>query len=215
MMKKILLVILTAIAVVLAAGIFRFNFTDDDVYVVQEDAQVVPLDANSNRTVMLTLFGLQTDKVWDIQIPDSEAKAPLTELKEYGDTRFATGKYHDGEENGVVILDYAKITTLNLGSSKNEMFFAAPFAVSNQGSGIFWYLGLFELDVNTADIKQIDTFFLGDRIKIQELKPDEPFDVTSSLYVSYLKHSQKQSMAETPDERVEQRIKVSIDGFSK
>ena len=60
---------------------------------------------------------------------------------------------------------------------------------------------------------QIDTFFLGDRIKVNELKIDEPFDVTSSLYVSYFKHDQKQSMAEIPSERVEQYIKVSIEGF--
>ncbi|MGF1723605.1 hypothetical protein [Photobacterium nomapromontoriensis] len=214
-MKKFLLLIFMVIAIGVAVGIYRFNFTDDDIYVVQADGNVVPLDTNSNSSVMLTLFNFHTDKDWDIQVPESEAKAPLTELKEYGDTRFAIGKYHDGEENGVVSLDYTKITNLNFGSSKNEMFFAAPFAVSNQGSGIFWYLGLFKLDTKTADIHQIDTLFLGDRIKIKELKVDEPFDVTSSLYVAYFKHSQKQSFSEAPDEKVEKRINVSVDGFSK
>jgi hypothetical protein len=93
------------------------------------------------------------------------------------------------------------------------MVFSAPFSVSNQGTGTFWYLGLFNLNTNTGEIGQIDTFFLGDRIKVNELKTDEPFDVNSSLYVSYFKHDQKQSMAEKPSEKVEQRIKVSIEGF--
>lgn len=61
----------------------------------------------------------------------------------------------------------------------------------------------------------MDTFFLGDRIKITELKPDEPFDITSSLLITYFKHSQKQSMAEKPNVRVDQRIKVSMVGFSE
>ena len=151
--------------------------------------------------------------VVDFQLPDSKAKAPLTDLREYNGLHLATGKYQDGDECGTVSLDYYKITPLNLGNVEDEMIFSAPFSVSNQGSGTFWYLGLFNLNTDSGEIRQIDTFFLGDRIKLDELKTDEPFDVTSSLYVSYFKHAKKQSMAEIPNEKVEQTIKVSIEGF--
>ena len=217
MIRKILLVILTLILLVVAAGIYRFNFTNDDIYVVQTDDQVVPFDTTNNvdpkNNVMLMLFSFDIDRYWQIQLPDSEAKAPLTDLRKYDDLHLATGKYQDGDEHGLVSLDYYNITPLHLGNIDDEMVFSAPFSVSNQGTGTFWYLGLFNLNTNTGEIGQIDTFFLGDRIKVNELKIDEPFDVTSSLYVSYFKHDQKQSMAEIPSERVEQYIKVSIEGF--
>ena len=217
MTRKIVLVILTVILLVVAAGIYRFNVTNDDIYVVQADDQVVPFDTTNNvdpkNNVMLMLFSFDIDRYWQIQLPDSEAKAPLTDLRKYDDLHLATGKYQDGDEHGLVSLDYYNITPLHLGNIDDEMVFSAPFSVSNQGTGTFWYLGLFNLNTNTGEIGQIDTFFLGDRIKVNELKTDEPFDVNSSLYVSYFKHDQKQSMAEKPSEKVEQRIKVSIEGF--
>lgn len=217
MTRKIVLVILTVILLVVAAGIYRFNFTNDDIYVVQADDQVVPFDTTNNvdpkNNVMLMLFSFDIDRYWQIQLPDSEAKAPLTDLREYDDLHLATGKYQDGDEHGLVSLDYYNITPLHLGNIDDEMVFSTPFSVTNQGTGTFWYLGLFKLNTNTGEIGQIDTFFLGDRIKVDELKPDEPFDVTSSLHVIYLKHSPQQSMAEAPNEKAEQFIKVSIEGF--
>lgn len=217
MTRKIGLVILTAVLLVVGAGIYRFNFINDDIYVAQTDGQVVPFDTKSNvdpkHNVMLTLFSFDIDDYWQIQLPNSEAKANLTDLREYDDLHFATGKYQNGDEHGLVSLDYYKITPLNLGNIGDEMIFSAPFSVSNQGTGNFWYLGLFNLNTKTGEIEQIDTVFIGDRIKLEELKTDEPFDVTSSLHVIYLKHSSQQSMSEIPSEKVEQFIKVSIDGF--
>jgi hypothetical protein len=204
MLKKILSIMAAVMLFVVAAGIYRFNFTNDDIYVANDE---------NNTNVMLTLFSFDTDDYWQIQLPDSKAKAPLTDLREYSGLYLATGKYQDGDEYGTVSLDYYKITPLNLGNVEDEMIFSAPFSVSNQGSGTFWYLGLFNLNTDSGEIGQIDTFFLGDRIKLDELKVDEPFDVTSSLYVSYFKHAQKQSMAEIPNEKVDQYIKVSIEGL--
>ena len=146
-------------------------------------------------------------------MPNSEAKANLTELREYDGLHFATGKYQNGDEHGSVNVDFYKITPLHLGDIEDEMVFSVPFSVSNQGTGNFWYLGLFNLNTKTGEIEQIDTVFIGDRIKLEELKTDEPFDVTSSLHMIYLKHSSQQSMSETPSEKVDQFIKVSIDGF--
>ncbi|MGR6839568.1 hypothetical protein ACU5DF_10830 [Aliivibrio wodanis] len=208
MTRKIVVVILTGILFVVAAGIYRFNVTNDDIYVEKTESNLSP-----KNNVMLTLFSFDIDDYWQIQLPNSEAKANLTELREYDGFHFATGKYQNGDEHGSVNVDFYKITPLHLGDIEDEMVFSVPFSVSNQGTGNFWYLGLFNLNTKTGEIEQIDTFFLGDRIKIDELKTDEPFDVTSSLHVTYFEHSQKQSMAEAPSEKVEQFIKVSIQGF--
>lgn len=208
MLKKILLGIVSVSLLIAAASVYRFNFTNDDIYVVDAESS---LDTENN--VMLTLFSFDIDYYWQIQLPNSKAKASLTELREYDGLHLATGKYQDGEEHGLVGLDYYKITPLNLGNIDDEMIFSVPFFVLNQGTGVFWYLGLFNLNTKTGEIKQIDTFFLGDRIKVDKLKIDEPFDVTSSLHITFFKHSQQQSMAETPSEKVEQYIKVSIEGF--
>ncbi|MFC1234128.1 hypothetical protein [Vibrio sp. F74] len=215
MVKKIIFVILIVITLVIVAGIVRFNFTNDDIYVVEADGQVVPFETSNDTNVMLTLFNFKTDNYWQVQLPDSDAEVRLTDIKEYDGFHLAIGEYQDGEEYGLVGVDYYKITTLNLKGVDEEMVFSAPFSVSNQGSGVFWYLGLFKLNMNTAEVRQMDAFFLGDRIKITELKPDEPFDITSSLLITYFKHSQTQSMADKPNVRVGQRLKVSMEGFSE
>lgn len=208
MTRKIILVILTGILFVVAAGIYRFDVTNDDIYVEKTESNL-----STKNNVMLTLFSFDIDDYWQIQLPNSEARANLTELREYDGFHFATGKYQNGDERGSVNVDYYKITPLHLGDIEDEMVFSVPFSVSNQGSGVFWYLGLFKLDTDSGEVVQIDTFFLGDRIKIDEMKTDEPFDVTSSLHVTYFEHSQEQSMAEAPSKKIEQFIKVSIQGF--
>ena len=41
MRKKISILIFALIALILLTGIYRFNFTNDDIYVLQEDGKVV------------------------------------------------------------------------------------------------------------------------------------------------------------------------------
>ena len=213
MVKKIVLLIAAMIGLVILVGIYRFNFTDDDLYVVQQDGTVVPLDEDSDN-VLLTLFSIKTHKHWVIQLPESDAEAQLTRV-DLGNRPFVSGDYQDGPERGSVNLDYQKILPINregIDASK-DMLFAAPFFVSNQGSGIFWYLGLFNLNHQSGEIKQLGTHLLGDRIEIRSLTIDEPFDMTSSLVVNYLMHGDEQSMAEKPAKAMQESIKVSDKGF--
>jgi hypothetical protein len=44
MFKKILLLLATVITIVLLAGIYKFNFTDDDIYIKNAEGIVVPID---------------------------------------------------------------------------------------------------------------------------------------------------------------------------
>ncbi|QYK00576.1 hypothetical protein [Shewanella psychrotolerans] len=222
MMRKILLFIVIWMTLVIVAGIYRFNFTQDNTsdtqhYVrgdVRDDVRgEVDVQFDSDN-VMLTLLSFQTDNLWEIDLPESDTKVALTKVTTIGERHLATGQYRNGAEHGVVGVDFYKIIPLNLPSSDNEMVFIVPFSVSNQGSGVFWYLGLFLLNSDTAEIKQTDTTFIGDRIQIQTLHIDEPFDVTSSIVVSYLQRGQSQSMVEPPKELIEKRIRVSAQGFS-
>jgi hypothetical protein len=58
------------------------------------------------------------------------------------------------EERGSIYLDFKNKKELQNG-------FALPLILSNQGSGIFYYLAIFDDDNN-----HIKSLFLGDRIKI-------------------------------------------------
>jgi hypothetical protein len=44
MLKKILFIVLTLMIVILLAGIYRFNFTNDDIYVQMGQGKVLPID---------------------------------------------------------------------------------------------------------------------------------------------------------------------------
>jgi len=171
-------------------------------------------DASKQDQVMLKLFSLKTDQAWLIEVPETEAKAALTKLSADSDNYLASGDYSYQEERGTVELDYSKITPLPVGDASQNMIFVAPFFVSNQGSGLFWYLGMFQLDIDSARVAQLDSLFLGDRIKIQSLSTDEPFDVSSAIKIKFLQHGENQSMSEVQQQLTEKIIKVSKAGFS-
>ncbi|WP_239928718.1 hypothetical protein [Photobacterium sanguinicancri] len=209
---KIILLLVGISCVVLAAGIYRFNFTNDDIYV---DGKPVSVAMKENSRVMRMLFSFQTDKYWQIELPDSKLKIPLMELKEYNGHHFAVGEYQFGQERGVVSVDYPRITVLNFTYVQDEMIFAVPFSVSNQGSGVHWYIGLYNMNTKYGDIQQIDSLFVGDRIVINEMNTDEPFDVTSSIRLAYFSHGPAQSMADDPSVNTTKLIKVTPKGFVK
>lgn len=213
-MKKNGLLVATILVVIVIAGVYRFNVTNDDIYVKQVDGQVVPYSESGDK-VMLHLFSFNTDNRWLVDLPESEVKVALTEVDSNGPYPLAKGHYRDGEERGVIGLDYSKITPLNFTSDSDNMMFVAPFSVSNQGSGLFWYLGFFQLDIKKALVKQMDSLFIGDRVRIEHVKTDEPFDVSSSIVIGYLGHNDSQSMAEIPEKEVNRTIKVSTQGFSE
>lgn len=213
-MKKLGLLVLLLLITVVLAGIYRFNVTNDDIYVEQSDGQVVKYDAIDNKKVMLTLFGVETDNQWRITLPhsyqaQSQVAVTLTDIRQDSVPPVAIGNYRDGEEVGQVAVDYSKITPLNLSNRDDQMVFVVPFTVSNQGSGVFYYLGLFNLNTKQWRMEQLDTLFIGDRVVIESLATDEPFDVSSRLSLRYLEHGEGQSMAERANKTVDQFIKVT------
>jgi hypothetical protein len=78
--------------------------------------------------------------------------------------------------------------------------------VSNQGSGVFYYLGLFKHDQHRSRVVLVDQFFLGDRVRIQTLEITQLLDSQSKLsgegFIGFTRHSAEQSFPELQSEKV-------------
>ncbi len=213
-MKKIVFAVLGLVAMIVIAGIIRFNFTNDDIYVSNKDGKMVKYDAAEQdemayySEVMLKLFSMKTAKDLMVNVPETGSTCKLTDLADTGGLKVAKGSYTAGEERGVVMLDYMKITTVILVDSMSQIYFVAPFAVSNQGSGIFYYIGVFVQDVENMSIIHVDSFFMGDRVVVENIS-----SLGNEVYVEIKAHSEDQAMAETPADRNELKIKVGLQGF--
>ena len=206
-MKKIIYVLLGLILVILLVGIIRFNFTNDDIYVENSDGDIVKYASDQldkigyQSEVMLKLFSIKTadDLVINIPIsdtPPTSAAVRLTSLADFGTAQgVAQGDYVAGEERGRVIFDYMKIMAVNLGVPSERIYFVAPFSVSNQGSGVFYYIGLFVQDIKKMNIRHLDSHYIGDRIKVTNINN---FD--EQITVSFITRSADTSYTDKPDQ---------------
>lgn len=205
---------MAVVSLVLAAGVYRFNFTDDDIYITLDDGHVISYNDNqAGLDVMRRLFSVDASTPWFIEVPHTNAVSPLTGFIGEGRETKALGRYQDEAERGQVILDYTKIQALNLGDSDSEMIFVVPFVITHQGSGAFWYLGLFRFDLFLNRIQQLDSRLLGDRIQLNTIKVDVPFDVSNSVLVDFLIHSEQQAFSEPPTQSEIISFKVTELGF--
>jgi hypothetical protein len=206
-MKKSIYVLVGLILAILLAGIIRFNFTNDDIYVENGAGNVVKYERDQRdkidyqSEVMLKLFSIKTadDLVISIPIsdtPPTKAAVRLTSFADFGTARgVAQGDYAAGEERGQVIFYYMKITTVHLGDPSEKIYFVAPFSVSNQGSGVFYYIGLFVQDINKMNIRHLASHYIGDRIKVMNI---ENFD--EQITVSFITRTADTSYADKPDQ---------------
>lgn len=215
---KILAIIILSIIVIIAiAGIIKFNILADDIYIQNEDGTVEKYDEakhgnNSYQSeVMLRLFDLKTSDDLIINVPETNLSAKIADFVPV-DLIFemAQGNYSDGVEKGSILLDYVKIRIAKITNSKGNIYYVIPFIVSNQGSGVFYYLGLFEQKINEPKITHLDSYFLGDRINIYSINTEE-----NIVEINFKTHSNKQNMAEEPNEDKNIKIKVTVNGFWK
>ncbi|VAX17316.1 FIG01202709: hypothetical protein [hydrothermal vent metagenome] len=216
LIKKTAVIIIGIIILVVVAGIIKFNFTDDDIYIQNKDGTVEKYDDAKHGSdayqskVMLKLFNMKTPNDLIIHIPESKMICKLDDFIMIDSTEMVKGSYTDGVERGIVVLDYMKITTLNISKSPDQNYFVVPFFVSNQGTGVFYYLGLFVRNNSKMTIDHIDSYFLGDRIKISSINSDG-----NKIQIRLMDHSMKQSMAEEPNEEKNIKIRVTEKGFSE
>ena len=236
---KLTIVATVVVLGILAAGIYRFNMTNDDIFMVMEDGQVMQYDeamaqekaqAQANEVevvtplevkpvanaseVMLKLFSLNTANPFEITLPEGGKSVALTHFIKIKQTEFAMGDYQDGDVKGRALLDYLRITPLNFDPALEPdtqsnapiqddpklqtMPFVAPFIVTTQGSGVFWYLGLFNLDYGHNTLNHLGSVMLGDRIEVDSIEPVYPFESPYKVAVTYRDRAPTQAMSEEP-----------------
>ncbi|MCG9963728.1 hypothetical protein [Shewanella cutis] len=248
MFVKLTIAATVLVLAILAVGVYRFNMTNDDIYMVMEDGQVLQYDEAMAKAdakaqakeaqfasredaiesvvpsevkpvvnaseVMLKLFSLNTANPFEVSLPDSHKAVVLTHFINVKQTEFAIGDYQDGEAKGRVLLDYLRITPLNFDPAlepdtqsdaplqddpqQQTMPFVAPFIVTNQGSGVFWYLGLFSLDYGHNRLQQLGSVFIGDRIEVDNIEPVYPFEAPFKVAVTYRERAADQPMTTPP-----------------
>lgn len=161
--------------------------------------------------VMLRLFSLKTLSAFEVTVPDTAAKARLTRFIDGHGQKLVLGEYADGAERGYVALDYTRILALDA-PFNNTQLLLAPFVISNQGSGSFWYLGLFALDGAGGTIRQLDASFLGDRIAVKNLNVNGNSLLPVGINAELLVHGPQQVMAESPGLLEIRRFSVTAQG---
>lgn len=193
----ILLIPIVMLVVVILAGVYRFSLSDEEILAKFPSSQV------SYDPVVETVFDLKTTNPWTIKVPETDAYAFINEID--APKAIAFGRYDSGVERGVATVDTKSLAAVTLGEAT---FFVAPMWISNQGSGVFYYLGLFKHDQQRSRVVLVDQLFLGDRVKIQTLdvaqQPDSKSQnkLTGQGFIGFTQHSAEQSFAETPSEKV-------------
>ncbi|EGR0790533.1 hypothetical protein EWS92_06575 [Vibrio vulnificus] len=187
----ILLIPIVMLAVVMTAGIYRFTLSDEEI-LAKFPSQQIAADAIVER-----LTGIKTANPLTVLVPESKAFALMTDFD--AENAIVVGQYDSGAERGSVTVFAQYWRELE---ADKVSWFVAPLAISNQGSGHFYYLGLFKYDPVPRRVVMTDAQFLGDRIRLDKLTKTE----NSSILLSYKEHSSNQSFSEQPLEIVVQEF---------
>ncbi|PKH07863.1 hypothetical protein [Moritella sp. Urea-trap-13] len=185
-MKKLIYIALICVSVLALVSVTRY---------MGDNTSKAP---GYHSEVILTLFSMKTSSDFVIKLPDTDAGVKLTSIIGLGTQQGkAQGDYQIDEERGEVLLDYMLINVLGPMTADNKMYFVAPFTISNQGSGVFTYVGLFEQNFDNQTIQHLDSYFIGDRVQLNEMRL---FD--SKIELSFNQHGEQQAYAEAPTETV-------------
>ncbi|MFA0180872.1 hypothetical protein AB4463_10710 [Vibrio cyclitrophicus] len=193
----ILLIPIVMLVVVILAGIYRFSLSDEEILAKFPSSQV------TYDSLVEEVFDLKTTNPWTIKVPETNAFAFIKELDTTRSIAF--GRYDSGAERGVVTVDTKNLSGVTLGQAN---FFVSPMWVSNQGSGVFYYVGLFKHDKQRSRVVLVDQLFLGDRIQIQTLEVTNAQNLqtenklTGEGFIGFTQHSLEQSFTEPPSEKV-------------
>ncbi|MFN1598582.1 hypothetical protein [Vibrio harveyi] len=188
----ILLIPIVLLAVVIIAGIYRFSLSDDEIMAKFPQAQ-----AQSN-SIVAEVLGIQSRNPWTVQVPEQGAVTFLDEWdKEHG---FLKGQYDAGSTKGEVLVPTEFIAQRNVSETP---WIVAPVIVTTQGSGAFYYIGLFKFDAVPSRVVLLNSVFIGDRIKMSSLK----WNSDTQISLSYLQHGEDQAMAEQPNQLITTTLK--------
>lgn len=133
--------------------------------------------------------------------------------------------YTHAEEKGKLGLLSHQLYALPKEHEDDARYYVMPFFMDTQGTGIFWNLVLLRQTLleEAQQLHQVDTYFLGDRIKNIEIQIKDKITKksnssslamdTSTMKVSYLDYAPEQAMAETPSLPKDLWLSVDAEGF--
>ncbi|MEF1255306.1 hypothetical protein [Vibrio sp. M260112] len=176
----ILLIPVVLLIIVTVAGIYRFSLTDEEILAK------FPNQGPKNNAIMAQVFGIKTTNPWTVKVPDSNA---FTFIEDLEHRPIAAGSYEDGPVRGRVAINTEQIVKLN------DTTYAVILAVSNQGSGVFYYLAISKYDEFRQRMIINGGALLGDRIKVAEISV-----VDRLITIKLLEREANQSMAEEPSQ---------------
>lgn len=176
----ILLIPIVLLVIVAVAGIYRFSLSDEEIMAK------FPATKVKSDLILREVFDIPTSNPWTIRVPESNAFAFMK--KHEREKGFVSGPFDDGVVRGEVIVETKWLTQIA------PTVFSAPMLVSNQGSGIFYYLAIFEYDITRKRMILSDVALIGDRIKVTTLDYKD-----NRLTLMVMRHGEQQAMAEEPN----------------
>lgn len=179
----ILLIPILLLVFVVVAGVYRFTLSDEEILAKFPNQQV------TSDPIVERLFALQSPNPFTVLVPETKAFAFIDTLDQVNG--WASGKYDTGMERGQLL-----VSTKWLTSIKTHQYISV-LAVSNQGSGVFYYLASFRYDQQRQRMILVDSILLGDRIEVDEVTYDAP-----RVTVQWRTHYEQQPMSDTPEENV-------------
>ncbi|MEZ8100680.1 hypothetical protein [Vibrio bivalvicida] len=185
----ILLIPIVLLIIVSVAGVYRFSLSDEEILAK------FPSQVSQTDPVMQTVFSIKTANPWTVKIPESSAFTFIDDMEQLP---IVKGTYEDGAERGVVS------TNTDFNIQVNETTYVSPFAVSNQGSGTFYYLVVSKYDEFRQRMVTKGATYLGDRIRVQELSVGG-----SMVTVKLLERDEHQAMSEEPSKLTTILFKVT------
>jgi hypothetical protein len=187
----ILLIPVLLLAIVVIAGIYRFSLSDEDIM------EKFPQTQSQSNSIVAEVLGIQSRNPWTVQVPEQGAVTFLDEWdKEHG---LLKGQYDAGATKGDVLVPTEFIAQRDINGTS---WVIAPVVVTTQGSGAFYYLGLFKFDAVPSRVVLLNSVFLGDRIKMSSLE----WVSDTKISLSYLEHGKNQAMSEQPDQLISATI---------
>ncbi|MGR5192602.1 hypothetical protein ACPV4H_01815 [Vibrio rotiferianus] len=187
----ILLIPVLLLAIVVIAGIYRFSLSDEDIMAK------FPQTQSQSNSIVAEVLGIQSRNPWTVQVPEQGAVTFLDEWdKEHG---LLKGQYDAGATKGDVLVPTEFIAQRDINGTP---WIIAPVVVTTQGSGAFYYLGLFKFDAVPSRVVLLNSVFLGDRIKMSSLE----WVSDTKISLSYLEHGKNQAMSEQPDQLISATI---------
>ncbi|MDN3697096.1 MULTISPECIES: hypothetical protein [Vibrio] len=190
----ILLIPILLLIIVVIGGVYRFSLSDEEILAKY------PSSAVSFDPVVKAVFDLKSVNPWTIEVPETSAFSFIDELD--SEQYIAYGHYDSGLERGTVRVDIGKVLPV---PQVDYAAYLAPMSVSNQGSGVFYYLALFKFDTQRSRVVLADSLYVGDRISITSLTAIEE----GSIELQYLDRTDDSAMADTPTVEKKQRVVIS------